>query len=87
MKESTKLILWGIGILYVIIFFSAPYLGIVKHELVYNMTCDNGTLEFFNKSSETVCGEKNPLDYIKPIKSDEPLTLDENIQNFLMNQT
>lgn len=62
MDKETKI---KIAVLYAlllfIIFIISPYLGIVKYEVVYNKTCSDGHVEWFNESTYQVCGEPNPL--------------------------
>ncbi len=52
----------GYLIILVISFSAGPYLGLVTNEWIYNITClDSGEVEWFNESTEIVCGGENPL--------------------------
>lgn len=51
----------GYLIILVIAFNAGPYLGLVTHEWRYNITCLDGEVEWFNESTEIVCGGDNPL--------------------------
>lgn len=61
MKEQTKTILMIYSLVLLVAFFMGSYIGVIEFELVYNMTCDNGSVEIFNKNTSTVCGGDNPL--------------------------
>lgn len=61
MKQKTKLIIKIYIIILIIAFFIGPHLGLVKTELVYNITCDNGTTQIFNEETLIVCGKENPF--------------------------
>ncbi len=61
MDDKIKLYLKIYGCILVIAFLTGPQAGLVKYDLVYNMTCDDGTIEWFNQTKEIVCGERNPF--------------------------
>lgn len=63
--EKYKPYLIAYLIILIISFFLGSQLGLVTHEWIYNITCiDTGEVEWFNESTEIVCGGENPLHVI-----------------------
>lgn len=61
-KEKQRYIIAYLIIL-LISFVGGAHFGIVTHEIVYNITCFDGSVEWFNESTIEVCGQENPLTY------------------------
>ncbi len=59
--QKERYLIGYIAILF-ISFFIGPHIGLVTNEVRYNITClDTGEVEWFNESTQEVCGKPNPL--------------------------
>ena len=62
------------GVILIIVFMAGPLIGSVEFELVYNMTCPDGHVQWFNESTHVVCGGENPL-LLEQVNYLDPLSL------------
>lgn len=64
-RKDIKNYLIAYAIILMIAFSIGPYIGIVENTVLYNITCFSGEVEWFNETTEVVCGKTNPLHMIK----------------------
>ncbi len=75
MKQEYKRYLYVYLAFLFFIFLISPYLGTIEYETIYNITCDNGSVEIFDNETLFVCGQENPLHKYKELDNEFNINL------------